>query len=68
MLSVCSLIGVICWILKIYLTPLKNIPEQILEIKTKIKGEGELDRMIRIRIQEHELNCTYRNGCKQASK
>lgn len=60
------LILVLGYIMRLNLKPLSNVPNDLIELKTKVKSGEELDRMIIVRVQEHELKCPFRN--KQNNK
>jgi len=59
-----TLIGGISWFIRLMLKPLANVPNQLAEIQGKLKSEADLNRMITIKIQEHELNCPNRKKIK----
>ncbi len=54
-------ISILSYVMQLHLKPLKEVPNQLCEIKSKIKSENELNLMINNKIQQHELNCPNRN-------
>lgn len=53
-------IMVLGYIMRLNLKPLENVPNDLIELKTKVKSGEELARMIDNRVLRHELECPFR--------
>jgi len=54
------IIMVLGYIMRLNLEPLKTVPKDLIELKTKVKSGEELARMIDNRVLRHELECPLR--------
>ena len=60
-------IAILGYLMQLHLKPLKDVPNQLSEIKSKIKTGSELNLMIQNQIQNHELNCPVRMKAENKS-
>lgn len=54
------IILVLGYVMRLNLKPLEGVPNDLIELKTKVKSGEELARMIDNRVLRHELECPLR--------
>ena len=57
-----TLIAALSYIMKLHLKPLQEVPKQLTDLQQKVKSGEDLNRMIDVKIQYHELSCPVRQG------
>jgi hypothetical protein len=50
-------IAILSYVMNLHLKPLKNVPNQLTELNSKVKSGNELNLMMDNKILYHEKNC-----------